>query len=224
VAASKKEKFSPIYSEGGPMSWEAGTLAMRAAEARAAERIRTDLPSFKPDATEQHLKRSYDLHVLPYEAMFDRYAKESGVDPKILKAVVMVEQRGNERAGKYRSSTDGASGLMQLMPVAVEKYKVDVTSPQDSIRGAAQYLADLQKKFGEDPAALGAAYHSGETIVRSYGQAYPSPKFGDRTRAYATMADQAYNLLTGTTREEVAQDRVNPTNTFRETLLANKVL
>jgi len=38
------------------------------------------------------------------------------------------------------------------------------------------------------------------------------------------MADQAYNLLTGTTREEVAQDRVNPTNTFRETLLANKVL
>ncbi len=222
--ADATPKLAKIYSEGGPMSDSAGVVAMRAAEARAAERIRTDLGSFKPDATEQHLKRSYDLHVLPYEAMFDRYAKEAGVDPKILKAVVMVEQRGNEQTGKYRSSSDGASGLAQLMPVAATKYKVNVADPEDSIRGAAFYLADLQKKFGEDPAALGAAYHSGETIVRSYGQAYPSPKFGDRTRAYATMADQAYNILLGTTREKAALDRMNPANTFRETLLANKVL
>jgi len=206
------------------MSWEAGTLAMRAAEARAAERIRTDLGSFKPDTQEQHLMRSYKLHVQPYEEYFEKYAAASGVDPKLLKAIVMVEQRGNPTQGRYVQSEDGAKGLAQITDNIRDKYKINVDDPKDSIRGAAQYLGDLKKKFGEDPAALGAAYHSGETIVRSYGQAYPSPKFGDRTRAYATMADQAYNLLTGTTREEVAQDRVNPTNTFRETLLANKVL
>ena len=207
--ADKKPQFQKIY-RWGPVTDEENARRNAEAEAIAAQRIKDETEFYQTGPSAQYLTRAYEKHVLPYEAVFDRYARETGVDPKTLKALVMVEQRGNEETGAYRSSEKGASGLTQLMPLIVQKYGVNVSNPEDTIRGAAQYLRDLQKKFGDDPSVLGAAYHAGETNIRGYSQA--GAKLGDRTREYAGLASEAYNILSsGKTPMEARMTEFGPT-------------
>lgn len=207
--AETKPQFQKIY-RWGPVTEEENARRNAEAEAIAAQRIKDETQFYQTGPSAQYLERAYEKHVLPYEAVFDRYARETGVDPKMLKAVVMVEQRGNGKTGAYRSSDKGASGLTQLMPLVVEKYKVNVNNPEDTIRGAAQYLRDLKKKFGDDPSVLGAAYHSGETNVRGYSQA--TADLGKNTREYAGLSSEAYNILSGKTPMEARMTEFAPTS------------
>lgn len=90
-------------------------------------------------------------------------AKEHGIDPEILGALIERESQFDPRA----ESEAGAVGIAQLIP----KFHpdVDVTDPVASIRQAAKYLKQNFVRFGDMERAL-ASYNHGPTAVRSYGK------------------------------------------------------
>jgi hypothetical protein len=92
-------------------------------------------------------------------------ASEHGISPRLIKSIIWTESQGDPR----KISPKGAKGLMQLMPVVAQHYKVsDPYDPVANIRAGVQYLGNLLEEFSGDlPLAL-AAYNAGPTAVRKY--------------------------------------------------------
>lgn len=189
-------------------------------QAMAADRVMREVQDFRQDETvkgeEANLDRAMKLHVKPNEGLIRKHADMAGIDPKLLMAVIAVENRGNTTPGKYVSSDADAAGIAQLMPLVQKTYKVNPNDVEDSIRGAAEYLRDMQKKFGSDYPVLGAAYHSGETNLRGHSQ-QPSP-FGPRTREYAALMSIMDEKLNRGEKAASFLETTNPTEKLRQTL------
>jgi Transglycosylase SLT domain len=101
----------------------------------------------------------------PYDAIIDRHASAYGVDPVLVRAVILVESGFNPQCVSNR----GARGLMQLMPETAKRYGVrQIFDPEENIRAGVRYLGDLLAMFNNDlPRAL-AAYNAGENAVLRY--------------------------------------------------------
>ena len=106
-------------------------------------------------------------------------AREAGLDPHLVLAVVAAESSGNPRA----VSPVGARGLMQLMPPTAEEWagRLRLTDYSEerlfdidlNLKLGCAYLAHLLKRFdGAEPFAL-AAYNAGPTRVRRWREAAP---------------------------------------------------
>ena len=105
-----------------------------------------------------------------YNKQIQKVAKKYQIDPALVHAVILAESQYNPDAVSRR----GASGLMQLMPDTVERYKVsDVFDPKQNIRAGAQYLRDLLKLFDNDLELTIAAYNAGEGAVIKSGWRIP---------------------------------------------------
>lgn len=75
----------------------------------------------------------------------------------ILDAIATVESRYAPNA----VSGAGARGLMQFMPRTAAAYGIDPDNPEQSVRGAARYVADLLRQFHGNVDAALAAYNGG---------------------------------------------------------------
>lgn len=93
--------------------------------------------------------------VLPH---YQQYGQQYGVNPALLIAQGYQESRFNPQAG----SPAGARGISQFMPGTAQRYNVNVNDPADSIRGQAQYMADIAKMFPGSPQKQLAGYNWGE--------------------------------------------------------------
>ena len=97
-------------------------------------------------------------------------AKETKVDPALIRAVISVESGYNPSA---RSSA-GAVGLMQLMPETARRYGVkNRLDPAQNIHGGARYLRDLKILFDDNLHLVLAAYNAGEQAVMKHGRRIP---------------------------------------------------
>ena len=117
------------------------------------------------------------LNVNAYNDTIAAAAKEYGVDPALLRAVIHAESSFNPNA----VSMAGAQGLMQLMPDTANELGVE--NPFDStqnIRGGAHYLAQLLRQFNNDERLATAAYNAGPQNVQKYNGVPPF----DETRVY----------------------------------------
>src|SRR5262249_53726824 len=130
----------------------------------------------------------------------DRFAREMrvvgrvvGIDPTLLRAVVMQESSGNPAA----LSEAGAIGLTQLMPVAIRQYAgeatrllgrpVDARAAFDNLLMGALYYRDALRRTGGDVEAAAPLYPGG-----------PTPALhGPRTMAYGRAVAWRYRLMTG---------------------------
>ncbi|MFZ0007942.1 MAG: transglycosylase SLT domain-containing protein, partial [Steroidobacteraceae bacterium] len=128
------------------------------------------------DLTPKGLTRSgdrYDLlaRAAQYDAIIEAEAKSSGVEPNLLRAVIVVESGFNSRA----VSTRGAVGLMQLMPATATRFGVsDRYDPRQNVRGGALYLGFLINRFRQNLRLALAAFNAGEDAVdRNSGQIPP---------------------------------------------------
>ncbi|MDJ0984262.1 MAG: lytic transglycosylase domain-containing protein [Desulfobacterales bacterium] len=100
---------------------------------------------------------------------YDRYisdaSAQTGVDSRLLKAMIKAESDFNPRA----ISRKGAMGLMQIMP---ENFKMlDLENPFDpwqNIRAGARYFQQLYERFNGKLALSLAAYNAGPTAVDRY--------------------------------------------------------
>jgi len=88
-------------------------------------------------------------------------AKQEGIQPELLIAVVWVESRFCPDA----FSPAGAIGLGQLMPGTAKELNVNPHSRKENLHGAASYLRKQYFSFEDWGLAL-AAYNAGPTRVR----------------------------------------------------------
>lgn len=104
-----------------------------------------------------------------YTPFIDQIAKEIGVPPALVHAVISVESAYNPKARSHV----GAQGLMQLMPMTAKRFGVvDAYDPLQNIRGGTTYLKFLLEKFEDVELAL-AGYNAGEGAVMRYGNKIP---------------------------------------------------
>jgi soluble lytic murein transglycosylase-like protein len=149
------------------------------------------------DLTPRGLTRSgdhYDPSILAratqYDAIIETEAKSAGVEPNLLRALIVVESGFNSRAVSKR----GAVGLTQLMPATATRFGVsDRYDPRQNVRGGALYLGFLINRFRQNVRLALAAFNAGEDAVdRSAGQI---PPFAE-TLEYVPKVMRIYHALT----------------------------
>jgi len=105
------------------------------------------------------------------------FAREYGVDPDLVLAVMAVESNFNPRA----LSPKGARGLMQLLPVTAKRFGVqDIWDPVQNIRGGISYLRWLIEEYSGRLRLVLSAYNAGEQAVEHYNRIPPY----DETKHY----------------------------------------
>lgn len=128
-----------------------------------------------------------------FEGAISTAARDTGLDPELLLAVVMEESGGNPAA----VSEKGAQGLMQLMPAtATEVGVADPTNPAQNIAGGARYLKQMMDRFGGQTSLALAAYNAGPGNVDKAGGRVP--EFPE-THRYIDRVEARYRKLTGGT-------------------------
>lgn len=125
-----------------------------------------------------------------YDTIIEAEAKSAGVEPNLLRAVIVVESGFNPRAVSKR----GAVGLMQLMPATAARFGVSNRyDPRQNVRGGALYLGFLIKRFDRNVRLALAAFNAGEDAVdRNAGQI---PPFSE-TLEYVPKVMRIYRALT----------------------------
>lgn len=131
---------------------------------------------------------------LRYEQIVTGHARNYGLDPALLAAVIYTESRFDADA---RSSA-GAVGLMQLLPetargIAIRtggtKFVVsDLLVPELNVRYGSWYLSNLIRRYGDERTAL-AAYHAGQGNVDEWRAAGVGIQFPE-TRAYVEKVER----------------------------------
>ncbi|MCE2891759.1 MAG: lytic transglycosylase domain-containing protein [Aquidulcibacter sp.] len=124
----------------------------------------------------------------PFDALIRQIATETGLDSKLLHALVIVESAYDTRA----ISPVGARGLTQLMPGTARELGVaDAFDGEENLRGGARYLAAQIGRFGDLRLAL-AAYNAGPNRVARLGRI---PDISE-TQNYVRDAVDCYLALT----------------------------
>lgn len=112
-------------------------------------------------------------------------AKNNGLSPNFIKAVIDVESNFNHVA----LSPKGAIGLMQVMPETAARYgKYNLYNSTENITVGTKHLAYLMSRYKNVPYAL-AAYNAGEGNVDKY---QGIPPFAE-TQSYVLKVLKAYN-------------------------------
>ncbi len=144
-----------------------------------------------PATTSRRTTHVNPVHRKQFSPLISVVAKENGLDPALLHAVITVESGYNPNA----RSPKGASGLMQLMPETARRYKVtDIWDPRQNMSGGARYLRDLLSMFNNNMSLALAAYNAGENAVIQYGNRIPPYA---ETRSYVPRVMQHYHLYAG---------------------------
>jgi hypothetical protein len=122
---------------------------------------------------------------------------EHGVDEDLLRALIAVESGFNAKAVSPR----GAIGLMQITPVAGDRYATAserstpamtrLLDPKINVHTGARMLADLMRRHGGIDIAL-AAWNAGEGTLRRHGGGLPAIA---ETRAHVQLVLELYWAL-----------------------------
>ena len=85
------------------------------------------------------MNKKADEYINDYEDIILRASKRFGIEPALIKAIIKSESNFDHRA----ISTDGAKGLMQLMPdTAVEMEVINPLDPEENIYGSGNQIKD----------------------------------------------------------------------------------
>ena len=130
---------------------------------------------------------------LRYSEYVRVHARENGIDPALLAAVIYQESKFDAGA----ESRSGAIGLMQLTPATAHGIAVrtggsrfqtaDLLDPEINIRYGAWYLGNLFRKYRNERLVL-AAYNAGQGNVDRWRAQGRSIAFAE-TRAYVDRVE-----------------------------------
>jgi soluble lytic murein transglycosylase len=105
-----------------------------------------------------------------YDDLIKLHAEANGLDPHLVKAVIIVESNGNPQA----VSQKGAQGLMQIMPdTALLLDLHNPFDPEENIQAGTRYLKSLYELFKGDLELVLAAYNAGPQKVIDNNWAIP---------------------------------------------------
>jgi len=137
----------------------------------------------------------------PFGAQIFLAAREQGVNPELVAALVRAESAFNAGAVSHK----GAGGLMQLMPATARRFGLTDSErfePARNLEAGTRYLRWLLERFeGDVPLAL-AAYNAGEGTVARYGGVPPyreTRNYIRRIYRHLGLGDAADSALAGAT-------------------------
>jgi soluble lytic murein transglycosylase-like protein len=105
-----------------------------------------------------------------YDELIRQHSEANGIDPRLVKAVMIVESNGNPRA----ISNKGAQGLMQIMPDTAQFLELrNPFDPNENIEAGARYLKWLYDLFAGNLELVLAAYNAGPQRVMQHNMAIP---------------------------------------------------
>ena len=132
---------------------------------------------------EPHLSARKDIPQW-VRALAEPVAREHGLDPDLVLAVIAVESAFDVKA----VSPKNAQGLMQLIPATAKRFGVeDPFNPIQNVRGGTSYLRWLNDRFAGDTALTLAGYNAGEGAVEAHGGI---PPFAETQRYVKAVARQ----------------------------------
>ena len=155
-------------------------------------------------------QRRVSRTTVKYRSLIEKYAREYGVRPAYLAAIILNESSYDPNA--YVANTQ-ARGLMQLIPSARTYVKGTVFEnrkftddemfePELNICIGANYIRILSDRYGGDPVLVACAYHAGPNNVDYWLYRYSAdhktlrwseiPKVN--TRDYARKVVDAYAI------------------------------
>ena len=137
----------------------------------------------------------YPLH---YDAIVRGHARNYGLDPALLAAVIYQESKFDASA----RSDSGAIGLMQLAPSTAHGIATrtggsafatdDLLDPEINIRYGSWYLRHLFHKYGDERLVL-AAYNAGQGNVDRWRRHGSRIQFAE-TRAYVAHVEKLKSI------------------------------
>ncbi len=105
-----------------------------------------------------------------YDEIIKQHSEANGIDPRLVKAVMIVESNGNPRA----VSNKGAQGLMQIMPDTAQFLELqNPFDPSENIQAGIRYLRWLSELFSGNLELVLAAYNAGPQRVMQHNMAIP---------------------------------------------------
>jgi hypothetical protein len=117
------------------------------------------------------------LNLTAYVDYVSQSAKKNAVDPALIRAVMHAESAFNPAA----VSSQGAQGLMQLMPATARELGVNnALNAAENIQGGVKYLGELLGMYQGDISLATAAYNAGPGAVDKYNGVPPYSE----TKAY----------------------------------------
>ena len=177
VPAARADIFS-YTDEGGTAHYSNVPV-----DSRFQRIIRTEAQPGRPQTVAHLLRKSK-----AYSDLIDVAAHAAGVEPDLVRAVLVVESGADPTAVSPR----GARGLMQLMPATARQYGVrDAFDPEQNIRAGSRYLRDLTDHYRNDLELTLAAYNAGPAAVDQHGAIPPIKE----TLDYVPRVLQIYRAL-----------------------------
>jgi soluble lytic murein transglycosylase-like protein len=135
-------------------------------------------------------------NVRRFARLIETNARQRGLDPALVKALIAVESAYEPTA----VSAKGAIGLMQVIPATAERYGVaadarrsvvqKLMDPETNVRVGTRYLSELLQRFEDLKLAL-AAYNAGEGAVERYERRIPPYP---ETQAYVALVQQFHAI------------------------------
>jgi hypothetical protein len=112
-------------------------------------------------------------HHKEVDASIRRYARQYGLEERLVQAVIDHESRFKSGA----VSPKGAAGLMQLMPKTAALVGVkNALDTRQNIAGGVKYLKMCLNRFDQDVGLALAAYNAGPGKVEKYADCPPFPE------------------------------------------------
>lgn len=177
---------------------------------RSLRRAWPQLATVEQDTVPAYFLRMY--YPLKYGDEIDEYAKERGLDPNLVRALILQESYYNPKA----KSRVGATGLMQLMPPTAKEHAARLRipfaisrleNPEVNVRIGTYHLKMLVNMFSGNTYQAVASYNAGQGNVLKWRRAAPKKPMDEfiesipfpETRNYVkrvTMLRSAYSRLT----------------------------
>ena len=168
------------------------------------------LATVEQDSAPAYFLRMY--YPLKYGDEIEEHAKERGLDPNFVRALILQESYYNPEA----KSRVGATGLMQLMPPTAKEHAARLhipfavsrlENPDVNVNLGTYHLKMLVNMFGGNTYLATAAYNAGQGNVMKWRRAAPNKPTDEllesipfpETRNYVkrvTMLKSAYERLT----------------------------
>lgn len=165
--------------------------------ARKAAPFKLEIPAVPPPAFERTFDR---LAARPatngYDGLIAKYARGSGLDPRLIKSVIAAESEFTARA----KSPAGALGLMQVMPATSEEMGISgkaLYEPEANIRAGTLYLVHLFERAWRRYHLKGVAYKDAPAwLVQRIVAAYNAgPRFLAHRRLYRQTREYVKKVL-----------------------------
>jgi soluble lytic murein transglycosylase len=177
---------------------------------RSLRRAWPQLATVEQDTTPNYFLKMY--YPVRYGEEIEEHAKERGLDPNLVRALILQESYYNPKA----KSRVGATGLMQLMPPTAKEHAAKLRvpfaisrleTPDVNIRLGTFHLKMLIDMFRGNTYFAVASYNAGQGNVLKWRRAAPSKPVDEflesipfsETRNYVkrvTMLRSAYSRLT----------------------------